>query len=221
MLTTSEPTTSRPMSEDLRSILDEAGGQSMTVAEIERVLKGRGYALLALFLTAPFLVPNIPGLSVPFGLAVAAIGASFAMAKKPWLPEFVLKTTIQYSLLQKTIPHIAGVIERIERMMKPRFQWIEHGPVMGRLIGISIVSGGFFLSLPLPIPFTNGFPALSIILLVLGMIGRDGLAVLCGHFLMAFSWFYLFICLLVGKSLLLWLAPHIPWFGPWLQKMAG
>jgi hypothetical protein len=62
---------------------------------------------------------------------------------------------------------------------------------MVNLIGLGIVSGGFILSLPLPIPFSNGLPAVSIMLLAAGLMERDGLLVLWGYVLGVFSWVYL------------------------------
>ena len=59
------------------------------------------------------------------------------------------------------------------------------------LNGMGIVSGGFLLSLPLPIPFSNGFPAVSIMLLAAGLMERDGLLVLWGYLMGVFSWIYI------------------------------
>jgi hypothetical protein len=79
-----------PISADIRSLLDVAKGQAMSLAEIEAHLKERGYALLVLFLAAPFPIPNIPGLSVPFGFAIMLIGMAFMLRRRPRLPAFIL-----------------------------------------------------------------------------------------------------------------------------------
>ena len=60
-----------PISADLLGLLDRAAGGPLSLHDIEQHLKDRGYALLVLFLAAPFPIPNIPGLSVPFGIAIA------------------------------------------------------------------------------------------------------------------------------------------------------
>ena len=180
----------------------------MSLAQIASHLKERGWALLVLFLAAPFPIPNIPGISVPFGIAIALIGWAFMLRRRPWLPQFVMKTTLQFSTLEKVVPFIARLMERLERWTKPRQKWLVNGPVNTSLIGLAIVSGGFFLALPLPIPLTNGPPALSIIFLIVGMLCRDGIMVLIGYILGILSWAYLALWLVLGKTYLIPLLHH-------------
>lgn len=191
-----------PISADIHSLLDVANGQPMSLAEIEAHLKGRGYALLVLFLAAPFPIPSIPGLSVPFGAAIAIIGLAFMLRRRPRLPGFILRKKVAYSTLQKVIPFVARLMERLERHMKPRLKFLVGGPVMTSLFGLGIVSGGFFLALPLPIPLTNGPPALSIIFLVTGILCRDGLMIIIGHLLGIAAWAYLAVWIYFGAYLM-------------------
>ena len=201
-----------PISADLRGLLPRADGGPLSLHDIEQHLKDRGYALLVLFLAAPFPIPNIPGLSVPFGIAIALIGWAFMTRTRPRLPDRVMKTTLEYSTLQKVIPFIAKLMERLERWTKPRQKWLATGPTMTSIIGLGILSGGFFLALPLPIPLTNGPPALSIIFLVVGMLCRDGVMVIIGHFLGVFAWLYLGAWIYFGARL--W-----PIFNGWIDHI--
>ncbi|MEO6741259.1 MAG: exopolysaccharide biosynthesis protein [Chthoniobacteraceae bacterium] len=194
-----------PISAELRSLVDVAQGQPMSLSEIETHLKDRGYALLVLFLSAPFLLPSIPGLSVPFGIAIALIGIAFMLRRRPRLPGFILRKKVEFATLQKVIPVVARLMERLERHMRPRLRFLVAGPVMTSLLGLGIVSGGFFLSLPLPIPLTNSLPALSIIFLITGLLCRDGLAILCGHLLGLASWAYLGVWIYFGARMVPWL----------------
>ncbi len=201
-----------PISADLRGLLTRANGGPLSLHDIEQHLKDRGYALLVLFLAAPFPIPNIPGLSVPFGIAIVLIGWAFMMRTRPQLPDRVMKTTLEYSTLQKVIPFIAKFMERLERWTKPRQKWLTTGPTMTSVIGLSILSGGFFLALPLPIPLTNGPPALSIIFLVVGMLCRDGVMVIIGHIFGVFAWLYLGAWIYFGA--ILW-----PIFNGWIDHI--
>ena len=190
-----------PVSADLKGLLDAANEKAMSLGEIEAHLKDRGYALLVLFLAAPFPIPNIPGLSVPFGVAICIIGVAFMLRRRPNLPKIILRQTIEYSTLQKVIPFVATLMERLERYMKPRLKFLIAGPINTSLFGLGIVSGGFFLALPLPIPLTNAPPALSIIFLVVGVLCKDGLMVIIGHILGIASWAYLGLWIYFGTYL--------------------
>lgn len=194
-----------PISAELRSLLNVANGRPMSLGEVETHLKDRGYALLVLFLAAPFPIPSIPGLSVPFGLAIMLIGTAFMLRRRPQLPKFILRKKLEFTTLQKVIPFVARLMERLERYMKPRLKLLVAGPVMTSLFGLGIVSGGFFLALPLPIPLTNGLPALSIIFLITGMLCRDGLMILAGHVMGLAAWAYLAVWIYFGTHLLPWL----------------
>ncbi len=193
-----------PISADLRGVLEAADGKAMSLESIASHLKERGWALMVLFLAAPFPIPNIPGLSVPFGFAIALIGWAFMIRRRPWLPPFVMRTTLEYSTLQKVIPFIARFMEKVEKWSKPRMKWMVSGPINVSLIGLGILSGGFFLALPLPIPLTNGPPALSIIFLVIGMLCRDGVMVIIGYTLGILAWAYLGLWIYFGSYLLQW-----------------
>lgn len=190
-----------PISAELRNLLVAANGKAMSLAQIETHLKTRGYALLVLFLAAPFPIPNIPGLSVPFGVAIMLIGIAFMIRRRPWLPPFVLRTTLEYPTLEKVIPFVARLMDRLERWMKPRYKFLVRGPVNASLIGLAITSGGLFLALPLPIPLTNGPPALSIIFVIVGMLCLDGLMLMVGYLFGVFSWVYLWLWIKFGYFL--------------------
>ena len=190
-----------PISAELRSLLPAAEGKAMSLEQISSHLKERGWALLVLFLAAPFPIPNIPGLSVPFGVAIGLIGWAFMFRRRPWLPQFVMRTTLAFSTLEKVVPFIARLMERLEKWTKPRQKWLVKGPISTSLIGLAILSGGFFLALPLPIPLTNGPPALSIIFLIVGMLCRDGIMVIIGYTLGILSWAYLGLWIYFGSYL--------------------
>lgn len=198
-----------PISSDIHSLLDVAKGEAMSLGEIEAHLKDRGYALLVLFLAAPFPIPNIPGLSVPFGIAITIIGLAFMLRRRPKLPAFILRKKVPFATLQKVIPFVARLMERLERYMKPRLKFLVAGPIMTSLFGLGIVSGGFFLALPLPIPLTNAPPALSIIFLITGMLCRDGVMILIGHALGIVAWAYLAVWIYFGAYLMQKL--HLVW----------
>ena len=180
----------RRLSEDLRAILREANGRAMTIAELESILQGRGFAMFILLLSAPFIVPA-PGLSTPFGIALMSLGLRIAIGKKALLPGFLLRRTLTYKTLDRVISPLAKIAERFEKRIRPRMHFLQERPWAVNLIGVGIVSGGFLLSLPLPIPFSNLFPAVSIMLLAAGLMERDGLLVLWGYIMGLLSWIYI------------------------------
>ncbi|MEI6351764.1 MAG: exopolysaccharide biosynthesis protein, partial [Verrucomicrobiota bacterium] len=182
---------SHTLSEDIKALLLEAGERDLSIQEIEFMLRGRGFALLIMLLAAPFLIPNVPGLSTPFGAAITMMGARLAFGRKPWLPKFVLAKRLSSATLQKILGMLLKISLRLERMVKPRMCFLHRWPGTMNLIGVGIASGGFFLALPLPIPLTNTLPAISILLLTAGMMEEDGVCVLIGYVMGILAWVYL------------------------------
>jgi hypothetical protein len=62
----------------------------------------------------------------------------------------------------------------------------------------------FILTLPLGVPFTNFFPAWTIILLALGILEKDGLLILFGYLFSVITILYLYLIYLFGSVLITW-----------------
>lgn len=180
-MTAPAPEIKRSLSEDLRSLLPAESDKSVPLQHIFSVMVGRGFALLILFFSFPFLLPlPLPGLSVPFGIVIALFGLRLCLAQKPWLPEFLLKTKIHYGTLALLVEKGVWLASKVEKVLKPRLLFLSAGEFHFRVHGLMFVCMGALLALPLP-PGTNFPPALSIVLLSLGMMERDGYFILASY----------------------------------------
>jgi hypothetical protein len=195
------------LSDDLSALLHE--GRSLTLREIEARLKGRGFALLIMLLSAPFLVP-LPGLSTPFGFAIAIMGLRIAVGQDPWLPDYVLRRELSPKVLKIMVGVLLKISEIMERVIKPRMHFLRTWPGAMNMIGVGIFVSGVILLLPLPIPFSNTLPALSIVLLSAGMMERDGLAVLAGYVVGMVGVIGLVVLSILGKAGVDWLWARLP-----------
>ncbi|HEY5744070.1 MAG TPA: exopolysaccharide biosynthesis protein, partial [Terrimicrobiaceae bacterium] len=151
----------------------------------------------------PFLTPvTIPGVSIPFGLAISLCGFRIAFGHKPWLPKFILDRRIPYNVLEKMVHFGCMIYDKVERIIRPRLGFLLVAPGMTMLIGLAIAVSGIFLSLPIPPPFplTNTIPGFAIILLSLGLMERDGALILCGYALTIISATYVTLIALLGKA---------------------
>lgn len=184
---------------DLDDLMARAKGSGMTIREIEQQLRGRGFSVLIMLMSIPFVVPILPGLSTPFGIAICLMGLRIATLRKPWLPAFMLDRHLEEKTLGRIVAAIRAFVKRMERVVKPRMNFVLEWPGMPSLIGVAIASGGIVLALPIPVPFTNTLPALSVLLLSAGMIERDGAVIVVGHVLAVLAWAYLLGWYFLGK----------------------
>ncbi|HWA84887.1 MAG TPA: exopolysaccharide biosynthesis protein [Opitutus sp.] len=197
--TTGPAVSPRRLSAELAELTVRVSGGAVPLREVIEALRGRAYELLMILLALPFAVPvSVPGMSTPFGVAIAAIGAQLAIGRLPWLPRFVLDARLPAGFFGKVIGAARGVVAFLERFLQPRLPSLTGSR---RVVGAhlaAVVVAALVLALPVPIPFTNTFPGWAILLLALGLMERDGLFILAGYAALLLSVAYL---LLLGGSL--------------------
>ena len=172
------------LSEELESLLVIAPGRPMALRTIVEHLHFRGLPALIVLLCVPFLFPvTIPGLSIPFGVAIALCGLRLGLGHNFWMPDFLLHREISYDLLQRLVGTAAKFYRKVEKLVRPRMHFLQRWPGMINLMGFMIMIGGILLSLPIPPPFplTNTIPGLAIIFMALGIMERDGACTLIGY----------------------------------------
>lgn len=172
----------RKLSEEFALLLREFEVETVTLREVIGLLHGRGFVLLLLLLALPFSTPvPLPGLSTPFGLIIALIGARLVWGEKPWLPARLLDTRLPPKVFAKVFEFTRKIILGFERLLRPRLLWVTASNRRERLHAVPIVLCALLLLLPLPIPFSNSIPAWAIMLTAAGLLERDGLFILAGY----------------------------------------
>ena len=179
------------LSTDLETLHARVKDRALTLAELKQALKGRGSAMLLILLALPFCFVAIPGLSMPFGIAICLIGARLAIGREPWLPRFIMHRRLSTARSAQLLTGAIKVSRQLEKFVRPRLAFLHAGPGMLRLIGLGIVIASLGLMLPLPIPFSNSIPAWAVVLLAMGMMEKDGLCVLLGHLTAMGTWVFI------------------------------
>lgn len=170
------------LSEELEQVLRLADGQTVTARVLVEHLSTRGHALLAFFLVIPFLQPvPLPGVSTPFGAAVALLGLLMALDRPPWLPKRWLDRELSSGLVIKIVRSGQRLLQRTERFIKPRGLWFHRHRWARPIAGLVIAVSGVELALPLPIVFTNTLPALVIATTAVGALEEDAILTVFGE----------------------------------------
>lgn len=166
-------------SEMLREFAASLAAERVSVKEIVDALGDRGLGVLI----AIFALPNILPSTVPFGNVATGIPVIvfaiqlFLRVPHLVLPGFIGRRTVSTKAFKALAPRVASVLYWFERLLQPRMAAVTHAN-SEHIIGVvciilSIVS-------TLPIPFGHNLPALGLVLIGLGLIERDGLAILAG-----------------------------------------
>ncbi|MDI1250356.1 MAG: exopolysaccharide biosynthesis protein [Lacunisphaera sp.] len=176
----------RKLSEELADLRARAGERAVTLREVLYTLGGRGYLLLVLLLALPFITPiPLPGLSTPFGLAIALIALRLSLGQRPLLSKNLQRKELPAGFIGKVFLLAEKVLRFFEKFLRPRLTYLTDTPLLAQLHAVLMLLAALTLLLPLPIPFTNSFPAWTILLVAAGLLERDGFFILAGYVVFA------------------------------------
>lgn len=175
--------TSHPEREPLSAIIaGTLSDQVVTAGEIADRVAQRGFGLIMIILALPTMIPILPPGSAAFiGLVYVLLAAQMLIGlERPWLParvrEYRLSARAVQSLQQRGIP----ILQRIEQFTKPRQLWIPDA-ILTRIVAVAVLLLGIVLLTPLP--FFNTIPALTVLILGIGLLNRDALFLIGGFVL--------------------------------------
>lgn len=161
----------RRLSEVLRDI-EASASERISVGDIVGALGDRSFAPLMVIFAAPNVFLFMPGSSMFTAVPLMFLAVQLVLGRTDiWLPRGVSERSITRTAFSRIVAVSVRHVERIERLTKPRW-WPTSFLVAERLIGLATLVLAVLLFLP--IPFANGFPALSIVMLGLGLSQRDG-----------------------------------------------
>jgi hypothetical protein len=165
--------------------------------------QGRGHNLLLIVLALPFLTPvSLPFVSTPFGAAIALIGLRMSLGQTPGFSQRLLARSLPSRFVPKLFRAGSRVLRALEYFTKPRLASMHNPAFFQRLSGGLIAISGILLLLPLPIPFTNFLPALTILLLAAGSLEHDGWCLIAGWFMFMATSAYFLLLALGGRQIL-------------------
>lgn len=194
------------LSVELAEIANLAKETGVTLGELITRLQGRAYTLLLVLLPLPFCQPiSLPGLSTPFGVVIALLGLRFALRQKPWLPRRLWSVQIPSKVLPSILKGSAKMLAFLEKLLHPRYVFFFDYRATQFLAGATIFACGLLLLLPIPIPLSNLFPAITVVVLAASVAERDGVMLCVGGFLFLATLAFFSAIFLGGVEIFDWL----------------
>ena len=153
--------------------------EQITLKQLLIAFHERGFGFFLFLFSLPAALP-LPGLGINaiIALPLLLLTAQQVMGRHTiWLPSRLQKRTLQREKIINFLQRARPWIQRVEFLIRPRLGAITHG-VFSRLIGVF----GFIMALciTIPLPLTNTVPAFGIAVMAVGVLMRDGLAVIAG-----------------------------------------
>lgn len=164
----------------IKALDDVKALPEITLGKIVEHVEGEALLIVCLVSILPFMQPiPIPGLSSILGLIVLLQGLGLMFWSKPLLTKRmrdVVITKDKFDFIYKAALKFSNFTSKISALKHP----VTNSRASHIICGLAIVLSAGFLSLPLPIPFSNLVPALSIFLICVGLLEEDVILILMG-----------------------------------------
>lgn len=173
------------LGEKLRIVIANLPSSQVTMDEMTILVGQDGLLLLTIFLSLVFMSPlQIPGLGGVFGVAIILIAISRLRGRTLWLPKRISQSALPSEKVREALAKSTIWLKRLEYVSRPhRLNRLAASGLADLTNNCGIITGAVLLILPIVlVPFSNTLPALAVIFLCIGLLQRDGLCILYGHF---------------------------------------
>lgn len=161
----------------LTAIAEAQDKDRVSIGDLLEALRRRALGALMFIFAAPTALPMPPGVSAIVGAPLLFLAAQLMLGMKPWLPRFITDRSLSRVDFQRVISIIAPWLARAEKIMRPRISFLAHRPAV-YVLGFTCLVMSIILFLP--IPLGNMLPSVTICIIALGVLERDGVWILIG-----------------------------------------
>lgn len=173
------PRFSRRISSVLADLPGMVPGERISFGDLVDAFDSRAFGPLIVLFAAPNILPvALPGISAVLGAPLMLLTGQMMLGRhRPWLPGFLRRRSVRRQDFEGLVTRIVPRLQKMEAWIRPRYLHLTT-PLAKRLIGAL----GLMLAIIifLPVPFGNMLPGMALVLMAVGILGRDGLAVLAG-----------------------------------------
>ena len=177
LVPTPPPDESRRFS-DVLEALGQGDDPRLSLREMVEAFGERGFGAVILMLALMALIPWPPGGKAVFSVPIILISAELALQRdKVWLPRWLMKASVSRETYRAASRKILPRLRQVERLTRPRLPVLT-GEVADVAVGIICIM--LALMMALPVPFGDALPGLTLAVIGLGIIQRDGIFIIAG-----------------------------------------
>lgn len=168
----------------LSGLLDDLNAHSadkerMTLESLTEHFQERGFGFFLFLFALPAALP-VPaiGLNTIIAIPLLLLTAQQAIGRQSlWIPKRFKDKSISRDTIKQFTSASVPFLKKIEIIVRPRLTVLSSA-AMERVIGVL----GFIMALAvtIPLPLTNTVPSFGIAMMAIGVLTRDGLAIIAG-----------------------------------------
>ena len=171
----------KPIDRTFSQVLEDLGhgdDPSLSLSEVVEAFGDRGIGALILVLSLMALFPWPPGAKAIFAAPIILLALELIVQRNEvWLPKWLLKASLSRNAYRTATRKLIRPIRFVENLTRPRLSVLT-GPISEIVMGVLCVLLAIIMALP--IPFGDMLPGLALVFFSLGIMQKDGVAVLLG-----------------------------------------
>ncbi|MDX1950510.1 MAG: exopolysaccharide biosynthesis protein [Rickettsiales bacterium] len=183
-------------------ILQGINQEKISILEINEILGRNAIQLLVAFFVLPMLLPvtAFPGLSQIISLILILLLVQLIIGKRiVWLPKKVRFYKIDKNSLLKITNLAIKYHHKFSNFLRPRYL-ILSTISFNKFHYLYLIFVVLVMALPIPAPFANTIPAISIILISIGIVEREGASIIIGYIFGLLGTAYMVLMIILGKE---------------------
>ena len=162
----------------IEDVVNKSSADRIPVRDLVEAMQAIGFGLAMMIFAFGIIIPLPP--PFPSIIAMPLIIFSLQMIAgytAPKLPKRFEKITVKRSVVAMLVQKSSPYIRKVEHILRPRLSFVTT-PRAERVIGIFTLIFSSFIVFPMPL--SNFIPGLGILIISFGLLGKDGLVVICG-----------------------------------------
>jgi hypothetical protein len=189
-------------SEKLNLIKNSLDDDFVSIETLLDLLFNESIHTIIMILVAPFLLTvSIPGSSMPFGLLIIMLEVSVLFKRNLYLPKRVLNYTLSKESINRLFAVLIKALTYLEKISKPRGNFTKN-KLINVINSLIIIFLAVLLFLPLPVPFTDFTPAVSILILSVSCLEQDSYLMVMGYVAAIITTFYFILFGYIGVEII-------------------
>ncbi len=170
--------TSNVVARLLKRFTKESGSDKLTIDEILSSAGNMGFAFTMLVLSSIAIIPIPLPISFILGPPLVFLSLQIAKGKKCMiLPKRIGKISIDRKRMSMLMRRLYPFLAKLEKISKRRMLFMLNEKIMSLIGMFSLVMA---LAISLPLPLTGMLPGISITIISIGIMSKDGLIIIVG-----------------------------------------
>lgn len=167
------------ISEEIKTILtNQSTAGQLKIKDFTEHFGARSSAFIIILLTLPIALPfTPPGLNTPFALVCVFLAFDIIFHREHSnVPKWLENRTLPFSPDGKFFAAMTKMLEWIEKIIRPRLEWVTTSKLVRTFLGIGILCASIVMIIPMS--GINSISSLLVLLVAVGIVTKDGFVAL-------------------------------------------